>query len=51
MGYTVSSSYIYSTTFHIIKMKSNHIDYGFENSLCRLDEILNARDNSYEEKK
>ena len=53
MGYTVSSSYtsyIHSTTFHIIKMESNYKNYKFEDSLYRLDEILNASDNSYEEK-
>lgn len=32
-------------------MESNHKNYNFEDSLCRLDEILNASDNSYEEKK
>ncbi len=31
-------------------MESNHKNYNFEDSLCRLDEILNASDNSYEEK-
>ncbi len=32
-------------------MESNYKNYNFEDSLCRLDEILNASDNSYEEKK
>ena len=50
MGHTVSSSYIHSTTFYIIEMESNHKNYKFENSLYRLDEILNASDNSYEKK-
>ncbi|MBF1352330.1 MAG: adenylate/guanylate cyclase domain-containing protein [Mogibacterium diversum] len=31
-------------------MKSNYKDYRFEDALRRLDEILNASDNSYEEK-
>ena len=31
-------------------MKSNYKDYKFDDSLRRLDEILNASDNSYEEK-
>ena len=31
-------------------MESNYKNYNFEDSLCRLDEILNASDNSYEEK-
>lgn len=31
-------------------MESNYKKYKFEDSLCRLDDILNANDNSYEEK-
>lgn len=31
-------------------MESNYKNYNFKDSLCRLDEILNASDNSYEEK-
>ncbi len=30
-------------------MKSNHINYNFDKSLARIDEILNTQDNSYEE--
>lgn len=49
MGYTVSSSYIHSTTFYIIKMESNCKNYKFEDSLSRLDEILNSDGKSYQE--
>lgn len=31
-------------------MESNYKNYNFKDSLCRLDEILNASDNSYEKK-
>lgn len=42
---TESSTLLYRKS----KMKSNHIDYDFEKSRKRIDDILDAKDTSYEE--
>lgn len=49
MGYSSSFGDIYLIVINLNNMKANYIKYNFDNSLSRIDEILNAADQSYVE--
>lgn len=50
MGYSSSSIDIYLIISYLSNMEANYIYYNFDKSLSRIDEILNASDQSYVEK-